>query len=96
MKIVYGEIVDGRLILPPEALEILPTGTKLYMVTDPERGIVTVRAKDPGAPQNEEFLDALAKLNDNLPLDEYTAPVPESSLRWKKNDEGGQDASAKW
>lgn len=37
MKIVYGEIVDGRLILPPEALEILPAATKLYMVTDPER-----------------------------------------------------------
>lgn len=75
MKIVYGEIVNGQLILPPEALEILPTGTKLYMVLDPERGIVTVRAKDPTAPQNEEFLEALAKLNDNLTLEEYTANV---------------------
>ena len=79
MKIVYGEIVNGCLILPPEVLEILPSNTKLYMVTDPERGIVTIRSKDPTAPQNEEFLDALASLNENLTLDEYTAPIPESA-----------------
>lgn len=47
MAIVYGEITNGCLILPPEALAILPSDTKLYMVTDPERGIVTIRAKDP-------------------------------------------------
>lgn len=92
MKIAYGEINNGCLILPPEALEILPTDTKLYMVIDPERGIITVRANDPTVPQNEEFLDALAALNEGLTLDEYTAPVPESALRRKKSDdkESGQ------
>lgn len=89
MKIVFGEISNGRLILPPEALAILPSDTKLYMVTDPERGIVTIRAKDPTAPQNEEFLEALAALNENLTLEEYIAPVPESALRRKKSNDQG-------
>jgi hypothetical protein len=57
------------------------------IVTNPERGTVTIGNNAPSAPQNEEFLDALASLNANLTLDEYTAPVPESVLRRKKSDD---------
>lgn len=78
---VFGEIVDGRLVLPAEALAILPSGTPLAMMIDPERGIVTVRASDPAKLQNEEFLDSLAELNSHMSLDEYVEPVPESQLR---------------
>lgn len=81
----YGEIVDGRLILPAEALAILPAGTPLAMMIDPERGIVTVRTQDPATLQNEEFLDSLAELNSHITLEEYVEPVPESQLRRKKN-----------
>ncbi|WP_338847710.1 hypothetical protein V8J88_03085 [Massilia sp. W12] len=86
MQIVYSEIIDGQLILPPQALAILPSNTKLFMVIDSERGILTVRANDPTVAKNEEFLDALAELNEGLSLDEYTAPVPENAWRKHKSD----------
>ncbi len=61
------------------------------MVTDSERGILTVRATDPTTPKNEEFLDALAELNEGLTLDEYTAAVPESAWRKGKSSNEGSE-----
>jgi hypothetical protein len=45
-KVVYAEIVDGRLVLPPEAQAILPSGVPLYMVVDTDKERVTVYAHD--------------------------------------------------
>lgn len=80
----YGEVVDGRLVLPVEALAILPANTPLAMMIAPETGIVTVRARDPAALQNEEFLESLAELNSHMTLEEYVEPAPESQLRREK------------
>jgi len=93
MKSFLGEIVDGRLVLPAEAIAILPAGTPLRVITDSERGMVSIFAKDPSAlsPQTEELMDALAALSEGLSLEEYSAPVTEDVIRQRKrnrNDDG--------
>lgn len=92
MKSLLAEIVDGGLILPEEALAMLPAGTPLRVYTDSERGTVRIHAKDPEVmpPDFEQFMDLLDELNEGVSLDEYTKPVPESELRSgkQKNDEG--------
>jgi hypothetical protein len=93
MKSLLAEIVDGRLILPAEAIAMLPAGVPLRVITDSERGTVCVFAEDPSAlsPQTEELMDALAALSEGLSLDEYSAPVTEEVIREqkrKRNDDG--------
>lgn len=94
MKSLLAEIVDGRLVLPPEAMAMLPSGTPLRVITDSARGTVCVFAKDPMAlsPQTEELMDALAELSDGLSLEEYSAPVSEEVLREikRKRKDGGR------
>ena len=85
LKVVYVEIIDGRLILPAEALAVLPSGTPLYMLVDPEKERVTVHARDLRKLPNQEFLESLADLNEGLTLEEYTRPVSESDLRRNKS-----------
>lgn len=82
MKSLLAEIVDGRLVLPPEAMAMLPSGTPLRVITDSERGTVCIFAKDPMAvsPQTEELMDALAELSEGLTPEEYSAPVSEEVL----------------
>ncbi|PTT87883.1 hypothetical protein DBR42_10795 [Pelomonas sp. HMWF004] len=93
MKSLIAEIVDGRLVLPPEAIAMLPSGTQLRVITDSERGTVCIFAKDPMAlsPQTEELMDALAELSDGLTPEEYSAPVSEQMLRdmQRKRKDGG-------
>ena len=88
MKSLLGEIVDGRLLLPAEALAILPAGVPLRVITDSERGTVSIFAKDPSAlsPQTEQVMDALAELSEGLSLEEYSAPVTDEVIRERKRD----------
>lgn len=89
-KIVYGEIVDGRLVLPPEAQAILPSGIPLYMVVDSDKERVTVYANDvrKRLDENRELLDALAELNSGLTNEQYTKPLTDAELRRPKNGDG--------
>ena len=91
MKSLLAQIVDGRLILPDEALAMLPVGVPLRVITDSERGTVCIFAKDPMAvsPQTDELMDALAGLSEGLTWDEYSAPVSEDDLRKRKRKGGG-------
>lgn len=75
--VVYAEIVDGSLVLPPEAQAILPSGIPLYMVVDADRERVTIYASDVRAQleKNRELLEALADLNSGLTNEEYTRPL---------------------
>lgn len=86
MKSLLVDIVDGRLVLPEEALALLPARTPLRMIVDTGRGTVCVFAKDPMAlsPQTEQLMEALAELDDGLTWDEYSAPVAEDLLRKRK------------
>lgn len=92
MKSLLAEIVDGRLVLPEDALAMLPAGAPLRVITDSERGTVCIFAKDPMAatPQTEELMDALAGLSEGLTWDEYSAPVSEDALR-KRKDKGSAE-----
>lgn len=89
MKTASAEIVDGRLILPAEALAVLPSGIRLFLLVDSERGTVSIHARDPMNPPNQEFLQSLTELNEGLTLDEYTQAVPDSELRRRKPADGG-------
>lgn len=84
MKSSLAEIVDGRLVLPDDALALLPKGTQLRVITDSERKTVCVYANDPMAPlspQTEDLLDALGELSAGSTDEEYFAPVTEETLR---------------
>ncbi len=87
-KVVYAEIVDGRLILPPEARAILPSGIPLYMVVDEDKERITVYAKDlrKQLDQSQELMDTLADLNAGLTDEEYTRSFSESELRRQRGD----------
>ncbi|MCW7540098.1 hypothetical protein OOT46_19880 [Aquabacterium sp. A7-Y] len=89
LKTAFAEIVDGRVILPAEALAVLPSGARLFVLVDSEKATVTIHARDPMNPPNQEFLQSLAELNEGLTLDEYTKPVPESELHRRKPIDGG-------
>jgi len=86
MKSLLAEIVDGHLILPADAVAMLPAGVPLRVITDSERGTVCIFAKDPTvlSPQTEEMMDALAELNEGLTLQEYSAPVTDDAIRAHK------------
>jgi hypothetical protein len=88
MKSLLAKVVDGHLVLPEEALAMLPAGALLRVVTDSERGMVCVFAKDPMtvSPQTEKLMDALAELSEGLTWEEYSAPVSEDALRKHKDD----------
>lgn len=86
MKRVYGRIDGDPLILPPEALEILPKEGIVYMITDPERGSVTAFAEDLSKIGNPALEEALAALNEGLTEDEYLKPVPPEQLRRRKKN----------
>ncbi len=93
-KVVYAEIIDGRLVLPPEAQAILPSGIPLCMAVDEERERITVYAKDlrKQSDQSGELMDALADLNAGLTNEEYTQTFSDSELRRQRGDgeEAGQ------
>ena len=96
MKSLLAEIVDGHLVLPADAIAMLPAGVPLRVITDSERGTVCVFAKDPSAlsPQTEELMGALAGLSEGLSPEEYSAPVTEEFIREQKRNRNG-DGSAK-
>lgn len=91
-KVVYAEIVDGRLVLPPEAQAILPSGVPLYIVVDEDKERITVYAKDlrKQLDQSQELMDALADLNAGLTNEAYTRTFSESELRRQRGD--GEEA----
>lgn len=97
MKTSLAQIVDGRLVLPEDALALLPAGTQLRVVTDTERQTVCVYAKDPMAPlspDSQTFMDALGALSADSTDEEYFAPVTEETLREikrKRQDRGGAE-----
>ncbi len=91
MKRVYGRIEGDRLILPPEALEILPKEGEIYMITDSERGSVTAFAEDLGKIGDPTLYESLAALNEGLSEEDYLRPIPAEQLRRrKKNDTEGE------
>jgi len=84
MKSLLAEIVDGRLVLPDDALALLPTGTRVRVITDSERRTVCIHGKDPMAPlspQTQALLDALGELSAGSSEEDYFAPVTEETLR---------------
>ncbi len=83
MKSLLAERVDGRLVLPADAVAMLPAGVPLRVIIDTERETVCIFAKDPTllSPQTEELMDALAELNEGLTLEAYSAPVAEEDIR---------------
>jgi hypothetical protein len=94
MKSLLAEIVDGQLVLPADAIALLPSGIPLRVITDSERGTVCIFAKDPSvlSSQTEELMDALAELNEGLSLEQYSAPVTEEAIqehKRKRNGDGG-------
>lgn len=88
-KIVYAEIVDGRLVLPPEAQALLPAGVPLYMVIDADKERITVYAKDlrKQLDHAEELMDALADLNAGLTDEQYTRTFSEGELRRQRRED---------
>ena len=88
-KVVYAEVVDGRLVLPPEAQALLPSGVPLYMVLDFDKERITVYATDLRKlpHQCEELFEALADLNVGLTNEEYTRPLSETPLRRPQRDD---------
>ena len=91
MTTAYAEIKDGQLSLPAEALAVLPTGVRLFLLIDPERATVSIHARDPDAmlERNQEFLQSLADLNEGLTLEEYTRPAPDKKETKRRRDEEG-------
>jgi len=55
MKSLLAEMVDGRLVLPEEAVAMLPAGVPLRVIIDSERGTACIFAKAPNvlSPQTE-------------------------------------------
>lgn len=92
MKSLLAEIVEGRLILPAEALALLPSGTPLRVITDSEQGTVCIYAKESPvlSVQYREMASALDELNEGLTQEEYFKPVPEDQLRRPRQDEEGK------
>ncbi|WP_338844438.1 hypothetical protein V8J88_12370 [Massilia sp. W12] len=76
MKRMYGRMEGGHLILPPEALALLPESGEIYLVTDSERGCVTAFAEDFSRIANPALEEALATLNEGLTEEEYLQAVP--------------------
>lgn len=77
------------LQLPPEAMSILTGATQVWLTLDTEKRTITISVTDPDILENNAILDQLAALNEDLSLEEYGAPVPESFLtRRGKADTG--------
>ena len=83
MKIAYAEISAGQLVLPADALAVLPSGERLYVLIDSERATVSIHARDPAAllERNKDFLQSLAGLNEGLSLEDYTRPSSDKKMR---------------
>lgn len=91
MKIAYAQILNDSMHMPAEVLAVLPQGVNLYLRTDPEKGTVTIYAKDPTDLPNKEIFDAFAELTADVNWETYTEPVPEELLRRpRKNDNEGE------
>ena len=92
MKSLQAVIVDGRLILPEEALAMLPTGAQLRVITDSERGTVCIHARESPvlSAQYREVAEALDELNEGLTQEDYFKPVPEDQLRRPRDDDEGE------
>jgi hypothetical protein len=92
MKSSLAEVVDGRLVLPADAVALLSADSTFRVIIDSDRGTVCIFAKDPFslAPQTETLMDALAELREGLHPDDYAAPVSEEALREikRKRQEG--------
>ncbi len=76
MEATHSEIRDGAMIMPAAALALLPQGVTLYMLTDSDKGTVTIYAKDPTELPNKDILDAFAQLHADTDWDSYTEPLP--------------------
>jgi hypothetical protein len=88
-KIVDAEIVDGRLVLPPEAQALLPAGVPLSMVIDEGKERITVYAKDlrKQLDDADDLMEALADLNAGLTDEQYTRTFSEGELRRQRGDD---------
>ncbi len=83
----YSQIIDNKIIMPAEALAVLPQGVRLYMMVDTERGRVTIYAKDPSILPNTALLAELAELSNDQDWETYYRPVPEQLLRRPRAEE---------
>ncbi|MEN9868685.1 MAG: hypothetical protein RL748_4275 [Pseudomonadota bacterium] len=93
MKICYASIVNGSIVLPEEVLEVLPQDIPLYMRTDPEKGTVTICAKDPAMLPNQQYFDAMAEKMKDVDWRTYydDGPIPSELLGKQKDDDQGND-----
>ncbi len=89
MKICYAPIVDGRMEMPTEILEVLPQGIPLYMRTDPERGTVIILAKEPASSTlNQWYFDVKTEQGKDPDWweNQEDGPIPPELLSKKKID----------
>jgi hypothetical protein len=82
MKICRVEIIDDKVTLPQEILDILPQGQQLYARTDTEKGTVIIYANDPTVLKNKWYFDEMAKEMENVDWREYydDGPIPPKLL----------------
>ena len=91
MKIVYSEVIDGQLQLPPEALALLPEGVKLCILIDSVKGRITIHAQDPTVLQNQWYFDEMAEeMADVDWRDYYDAQPPYDPLAKEENKSNGE------
>lgn len=73
--------LDEQLQLPSEAINALGKIEEAFLVIDAAQQKVTLTALDPEIVENEAILDEIAKLQEDISLEDYGAPVPESFLK---------------
>ncbi len=91
MKSLHAEVVDGKLVLPQEAMAMLPAGRKLQVIVDSERQVVAIYANESPV-DSVQYKDAVAfldELNQGMSQEDYLKPVPEGQLRRPREGSNG-------
>lgn len=93
MKICHVKIVDGKMEMPSDVLDVLPQEIELYVRTDSEKGTVIIYAKDPTTHQNQWFFDEMREemMDVNWHVHYDDGPIPPELLGKQKSDEENND-----
>lgn len=83
MKKLVAEFVEGRLVLPNEALALLPRDALLRVIVDSDARTICIHAEPPpGAEiENSEVMDAYWAASEAMRTEGYGEPVNEEALR---------------
>ena len=86
VKKLVAEFVDGRLVLPTEALALLPRDALLRVIADTDAGTICIHAvPPPGAEiENREVMDAYWTASQAMGSQDHGEPVTEATLRGLK------------